>query len=186
MWRLIFSTFTMSDAKTILIGYGNNKNNNNKETTRTQSAMMRQPSWSTMSTSMAEGGVQKRCWKIWSTDSTVRFVSFMATAMWPSVRIVLSSIIVDSLQTALHNNTSNLSNSSNYNISSQLVDISTTAAAFVRTNVCQLSFPPKFSPNICLNLANPLTSIKFPVTSRFSRQVVIQKWANHGLLNTRE
>ena len=66
--------------------------------TRTQSAMMRQPSWSTIRTSMAEGGEQNRCWNICRTDSTVRGVSFSVTAMWPSVRIVLSRIIVDSLE----------------------------------------------------------------------------------------
>ena len=66
--------------------------------TSTQSAMIKQPSWSTMRTSMGDGGVQNRCWKICSTDSTVRGVSFNVTAMCPSVRIVLSKTTVDSLE----------------------------------------------------------------------------------------
>jgi len=60
--------------------------------------MIKQPSWSTIRTSTAEGGVQNRCWKICKTDSTVRGVSFNVTAMCPSVRIVLSRITVDSLK----------------------------------------------------------------------------------------
>jgi len=77
-----------------------------KKTISTQSAMIRQPSWSTIRTSMAEGGVQKRCWNICRTDSTVRGVSFNVTAMCPRVRIVLSKIIVDSLQKTSHSNAS--------------------------------------------------------------------------------
>ena len=60
--------------------------------------MIKQPSWSTMRTSIGDGGAQNRCWNICNTDSTVRGVSFSVTAMCPSVSIVLSRIIVDSLQ----------------------------------------------------------------------------------------
>ena len=60
--------------------------------------MIIEPSWSTMRRSSCEGGEQKRCWKIWSTDSTVLGVNFRATAMWPRVRIVLVEIRLDSLR----------------------------------------------------------------------------------------
>lgn len=64
--------------------------------------MIMEPSWSTISRSSCEGGEQNRCWKIWSTDSTVLGVSFRATAMCPRVRIVLVEIRLDSLNNPKH------------------------------------------------------------------------------------
>ena len=74
-----------------------------EENSLTHPAIIIHPSWSTISTSSAEGGEQNLCWNICRTDSTVLEVSCSDTATWPRVRIVLVEINVDSLEMEIQN-----------------------------------------------------------------------------------